>query len=125
MEAARRLARQFGAVLGRPTQGPMRDFGPSVLGSLVGLLHGRGGRVVFFVPPQSEVFLATYRTPLRLEDRRLFAEQARAWDAPLLDPDFSYDDRDLPDLWHLRPERAPEFTRAVADAWIAATTPAR
>lgn len=123
VQAARRLAQEFARQMrgweGRP-QAPMRGFQHTVLASLVALVNAHGGQVVFFVPPQGEVFLATYRTPLRSEDRRLFAEQARAWNALLLDPEFPYDDSDLPDLWHLRPERAPEFSRALARAWVAA-----
>ena len=36
-----------------------------------------------------------------------------------------YSDDDLPDFWHLRPERVAEYTRAVATAWLRTCSPER
>ncbi len=119
VRAARALALDFGRSLSAH-QAPWRNYAPTISASLVALLRARGGRVVFFEPPQSTPFLAAYATPLRQEDARQFAEQARAWGTTVLRPDFAYDDGDLPDLWHLRPERAPEFSARLAAAWLEA-----
>lgn len=115
--AARAGALQFGGTLAR-SQAPMRKWDNTVVESLVSLVHARGGRVVFFEPPLSEVFQRPYRSPLRQEDRRIFVQQAQAWGSVVLAPDFPYTDLDLPDYWHLRPERAPAFSRKLAEAWL-------
>jgi hypothetical protein len=33
-------------------------------------------------------------------------------------PSFAYGDDDLPDAWHLRPDRVVEYTRALAAGWL-------
>lgn len=117
VEAARGEARRLGQTMSAG-QGPVRNWSGTIPEALTRLVRGAGGRVVFFEPPQSDVFLGAYRTPLRQEDAEIFARTARAWGACVVRPRFAYSDDDLPDLWHLRPERAPAFTEAVALEWL-------
>jgi hypothetical protein len=117
LAAARAIARRIGEEMSR-WQEPMRPWDRTIAEELVRLVRQVGGRVVFFEPPQSEVFLQGYRTRVRQEDAVAFAQQAREWGACVVRPAFAYSDEDLPDLWHLRPERVTEFTRAVALTWL-------
>jgi hypothetical protein len=47
----------------------------------------------------------------------------QTWGACLVTPQFAYTDEDLPDLWHLRPERSPEYTSTLVDAWLSTCKP--
>ena len=114
---ARALAWRMGDEATR-FQGPIREWHGTITEALVRLVRTAGGQVVFFEPPLSEAFLQVHRTKLRQEDAGIFASQAREWGACLVRPNFTYSDDDLPDLWHLRPERVSEYTRAVATAWL-------
>jgi hypothetical protein len=116
-ENARASAREVGAAL-LQNQVPFRDWTGTIEEDLVRLVQSHGGRVVFFEPPQSEVFLRTYRTPTREGDIAAFAEQARRWGACLVRPELHTTDEDFPDLWHLHASRAPEFSAALANAWV-------
>jgi hypothetical protein len=78
--------------------------------------------LVFFELPQSEVFMRSYGTKLHQEDVALFASPASEWGACVVHPAV-YSDDDLPDFWHLRPERVAEYTRAVATAWLRTCSP--
>ena len=120
---ARASALQVGEMLERH-QAPMREWHGTVQEDLVRLVRDHGGRLVFFEPPLSEVFQRAYRTPLRREDVVLFGVQAGAWSSCVVRPDFQFVDDDLPDLWHLRPELAPEFSRALARAFLRDCPPA-
>jgi hypothetical protein len=62
----------------------------------------------FFEPSQGEVFMRSCRTTLRQEDVALRE----------LGVALAYSDDDVPDFWHLRPERGTEYTRAVATGWL-------
>jgi len=115
---ARALAQRYGAEFEHSTV-PTRVWAGSVMEDLVRLLQRVDGQLVFFVPPESEVFRRGYRTPLRQEELAIFAEQVRKWGACLVKPAFKYTDEDLPDLWHLRIELASAFTQMVAEEWLA------
>ena len=117
LAAAREAARSIGEQMSR-NQGTLSNWDGTISEDLVRLVQGAGGRVVFFEPPQSEVFMRGYRTKLRQEDVALFASLAREWGACVVRAGFAYSDDDLPDFWHLRPERVAEYTRAVATAWL-------
>jgi hypothetical protein len=95
-----------------------RSGQPTGVSLAVDLVRAHGGQVIFFRPPEAEVFEQAYVAPAWLEERRAFEARADAWGCPRLSPAFPHADDDLPDLWHLRPARAPEFTRALADAWL-------
>ena len=84
------------------------------------LLRSVEGNLVFFVPPESESFQRRYRTAVHRQNAELFSEQVHTWGTCVLQPSFDYTDDDLPDAWHLRVERAPEFTRALVDQWLTA-----
>jgi len=118
VRAARELAQRIGLAAER-SEVSMRDWSGTVPAELVRLVRQVGGQVVFLEPPLSEPFQRAYRTPLRREDVAIFAQQAQDWGACLLETPFAYTDDDLPDLWHLRAELAPAFTRAAAQAWLA------
>jgi hypothetical protein len=97
---------------------PIREWRGTIPEDLARLVGAAGGHVVFLDLPLSEAFRDAYRSTVRRQDVALFARQARQWGACVVRPDFAYSDDDLPDLWHLRPERAAEYTRAVAAAWL-------
>ena len=124
LAAARATARSIGEEMSR-NQNAWRNWHGTIPEELVRLVQGAGGRVVFFEPPQSEVLMRSYRTKLRQEDVAIFARLAREWGACVVRPAFAYSDDDLPDLWHLRPERVAEYTRAVATAWLQTCSPER
>lgn len=117
--AARADAERIGRAMAAH-QGPLRSWDGTLPEALAQLVRGAGGRLVFFEPPQSAVFLRGYQTLLRREDAALFAARAREWGACVVRPAFDYSDEDLPDFWHLRPERAADYTRAVAIEWLRA-----
>ncbi|HYB41691.1 MAG TPA: hypothetical protein VEL75_07975, partial [Candidatus Methylomirabilis sp.] len=117
LAAARSLAEQIGAQLAA-YQGPIRGWRGTIQEDLVRLVRAGGGHVVFFDPPESEVFSRSYRAPIRREDAAAFARQVEKWGACMVRPAFSYRDEDLPDLWHLRPERVDEYTRALTASWL-------
>lgn len=122
VQAARAQGLRFAQAL-TTSQAPLGGFEGTVEERLVRLVAAAGGQVVFFEPPQSTPFQRVYETPVRRADVAAFAQQARAWGTPVLRPAFVYDDADLPDLWHLRPERADAFSRALAEAWLAQARP--
>jgi hypothetical protein len=84
---------------------------------LVRLIRERGGRVWYFAVPRSSAFAAG---PERKAEEAAFAAWAAQVGSAVLWPKFDYDDSDLPDLLHLRASRAPDFTRALARAWLEA-----
>jgi len=121
LERARALAQQWGekwAHAWEHTTEPIRDWRGTVIEDLLRLIQEVGGHLVFFVPPESEVFRRGYRSPLRQQNVVIFAEQVRNWGACLIQPAFIYTDEDLPDLWHLRPESAAKFTQILANEWL-------
>jgi hypothetical protein len=122
LAAAREAARTLGEQMSR-YEGPWRNWHGTIPEELVRLVQGAGGRVVFFEPPQSEELMRGYRTTLRQGNVALFASLAREWGACVVRPAFAYSDEDLPDFWHLRPERVEEYTRSVATAWLRTCSP--
>jgi hypothetical protein len=124
LAVAREQARRLGEQMARYDV-PMREWRGTIPEDLARLVRAAGGHVVFFEPPQSEAFLRAYRKEVRREDAAAFAHQARAWGACVVRPAFTYSDEDLPDWWHLRPERVAEYTRAVAVGWLETCAAAR
>lgn len=114
---ARQSAQELGVMLLR-NQAPFGDWRGSIQEDIARLVQSHGGRMVFFEPPQSEVFAQIYRTPTRRADVAAFAEQARRWGACVVRPPFSTTDEDFPDLWHLHSDRSPEFSAVLARAWL-------
>ena len=124
LAVAREMARNMGEQMSRG-QAPIRERRGTIPEALARLVRDAGGQMVFFEPPQSEVFLKAYRTEMRREDAAVFARQAREWGACVVRPDWRDTDDDLPDYWHLRWERVVEHTRAVAATWLDACGPTR
>ena len=122
LAVARELARGLGEQMSA-FQAPVREWRGTIPEAMARLVRDAGGRLVFFEPPQSDVFMKGYRTAVRREDAAEFARQAREWGACVVRPAFGYTDDDLPDLWHLRPERVAEYTRAVALTWLDTCSP--
>lgn len=96
----------------------------SALADVVRLVREAGGYPVLFEMPLSDVQLAPYSTAVRNNDRIGFAGTLASWKVPMLKLDFPHDSTDFPDLWHLRKTRAPDFTAALARAYIEASRPA-
>jgi len=84
----------------------------------ISMVDQHGGQVVFFEIPLSSVFARLYAMLLRQEDIRIFREQARIWGTPVLRPQLSFNDRDIPDLWHVGSWLAPAFSVELARAWV-------
>ncbi len=119
IQAAREQGLRFAEALSA-SDAPLGDFRDTAEERLVQRVRAAGGQVVFFEPPLSRPFQRAYESDQRRADVQAFAQQARAWGTTVLRPAFVYDDSDLPDLWHLRPERASAFSAALAEAWLAA-----
>ncbi len=117
LAVARGLARDLGEQMSA-YQVPVGGWRGTIPEALAHLVKRVGGRVVFFEPPLSEVFMKGYRTEVRRRDAEIFTSQAREWGTCVVRPAFTYSDDDLPDFWHLRPERVVEYTRTVALAWL-------
>lgn len=119
---ARASAIQVGELLERQ-QAPIRDWEGSIQQAMARLVREHGGRLVFIEPPLSEPFQRIYRTPIRQEDIPFFAAQAASWGSCVVRADLAYTDEDLPDLWHLKPELAPDFSRSLARAFLRSCPP--
>jgi hypothetical protein len=116
-ELAVNLARQDLAC-----QAPVRGWEKRIIADLVRLVRQGGGQVAFYEMPLHPVQAAMYQTEIRLGDRAVFREQARAWDTPFLAPDFVSGDEDFPDYWHLRQARSSEFATKLARSWVQAAS---
>lgn len=101
------------------SQKPWRGYDHSILKELVDFIQSSGGRVRIYEMPLSSIQAGPYLTPLRREDRALFAKDLQSWKLDLLHPEFPTTDDDFPDLWHLRKGRSAAFTEALAKAYIA------
>ena len=102
-------------------QQPWGDWDSQILADIVRTHEANGGQVVFYDMPLSSYFQRSYKTPLRAHDREVFTRQESLWRTPHLHPAFSTTDADFPDLRHLAADRAPAFTQAIADAWVASS----
>ncbi len=102
-------------------QEPWNHFDASIVAEIHHMVKNAGGYVLFLDMPLSNVQQVPYDTELRKRERKQFNDSTlKKWDAIMLHPKFSYDTTDFPDLWHLRKTRAPEFTYAVANSFVAA-----
>jgi hypothetical protein len=117
LRASREQALRIGSQFER-SDVPVRGWAGTLPEELVHVVREVGGRVVFLAPPLIELIQRFYRRPVHREDVAIFVKQAQDWGACVIVPTFAYTDDDLPDLWHLRPELAPAFTRSVAEAWL-------
>lgn len=117
LRAAREQALRIGSQF-ELSDVPVRGWAGTLPEELVHVVRRVGGRVVFLAPPLIELIQRFYRKPVHREDAALFLKQAQDWGACVIVPTFAYTDDDLPDLWHLRSELAPAFTRSVAEAWL-------
>ncbi len=94
------------------------DWDKTAAKDLVQLIEDHGGKVYFYRMPISSVMERPLQTPIRLADKKRFAEVAQSWHCQLLNPKFvSASDDDFPDLLHIRSGRAKEMSRALADAY--------
>ena len=117
VEQARASAIEVAGQMSRK-QPPLRPWTGTIVEDTVRLVQSHGGRIVYFEVPVSEIFAVGYRTPIRQADIAAFAEQARQWGVCVVRPSFPTTEDDFPDLWHLRAERAPEFSALLAQAWL-------
>ncbi len=107
---ARKLAEESAARAGAPQPGAYPD---SVLQSLWELARENGGELVLFRMPVSSLFDVDPDPELS----KRFEEWRQQHAVQLLEPEFSSDDGDFPDLWHLARSRSSVFSRALARAW--------
>ncbi len=117
LQMARDLALQMtGAWIDRET--PTHDWQESIERDLVDMVERQGGRVVFFMPPLSSVFMRLESNPGRQRDLQQFGEHARRWNATILTPHVGFTDKDLTDLWHADHHLALSFSRELARDWL-------
>jgi len=114
---ARRAALQVAAD-GLKNQQPLRHWEKSIFKDIVELITTHGGRVVLFRSPLSPAQAEPYQTALRRSDQELFSHQAAAWGVPILTVPCPTEDSDFPDGWHLRRSKAPQYTQALASAYL-------
>ena len=90
---------------------PLVDWNRTVLADLVRMVKAHDGRVVFFYPPMAPTMARPYDRPESLAAAAKFVGVAQTWGSPVVHAPFASTDADYPDLWHLRRDRAAEFTR--------------
>jgi hypothetical protein len=96
-----------------------QDVERSILLSLASFLKKEGADFVAFTMPMSSVQQRPSLTEIGRKNRELVAVALKRAGVPLLRVGFPTTDDDFPDLWHLRKSRAPEFSRALARAYLA------
>jgi hypothetical protein len=117
IQAARNLALQITAEW-VDREIPTHDWRESVQRDLVEMVERRGGRVMFFMLPQSSVFARLENNPGRQRDMQNLTEHARRWNTDILSPHVEFSDEDLPDLWHVSHNLARSFSRELARDWL-------
>lgn len=101
---------------------PKVGYGSTILKQVVDLVRAAGGNVYFFDMPVSEIQAAALTTPQRLRERALFEGELRTWNIPMLRTRFQSTNADYPDYWHMSSTRSLEFTRLLAEEFLAART---
>ncbi len=101
------------------SQRPVEDWERTVVASIVHQVQLAGGQVVFYDMPQVSFLNRLVETPVRRRDRERFVEAASRWGTPIVHPRFPTSDGDFPDLLHLGRSKAREFSRSLADSWLA------
>ena len=122
VQLAKQLAMNWTKVMST-NQSPVKLPEDSVEFDLIRLVKAAGGQVVFHEMPIHSVQAPVFETPTRRADRKVFREQLARHGTLCLAPDFIAADEDIPDYWHLSKTRSPEFTKALAKAWIEASRP--
>jgi len=95
----------------------IKDWDSRLVADIFRLVRSNGGKVAFFVMPMSSVMARPYSHPLFQASTKNFTEWADATGCLVLRPNFETEDEDFPDLWHLRQQRAGEFSRSLARSW--------
>jgi hypothetical protein len=108
----------YAALASRPRDAGHRLMERSVQESIVALIAAAGGQPYFYEIPTSTVLCGVYDGPVHADNRRVFGEWVAARGLPHLKPRFQSSDRTMSDLSHLNPDQAPEFTTALARAWV-------
>jgi hypothetical protein len=100
-------------------QPPWNAYDSTIVAEVVRMIKQAGGYAVFSYMPLSQVQQEPYDTDLRKRERAAFQSTLKAWNCVMLQPTMALQPEDFPDLWHLRKSLAPEFTAALANAFIA------
>lgn len=98
------------------------DWSSPVYDDVRHLVEAQQGRIMLFAMPESCSATELYATAIGRQNRLSFERQFGSMHALMLRPAFAFTDEDFPDLWHLRKSRAPEFSAALAQAYIKATS---
>jgi hypothetical protein len=98
-------------------QQPLPNWDKSMVYEIIELVHGAGGRVVFFEMPMHSIMTEPLKTSVGLKDKELFEEMAKTKGCPIIKPVISITDEDLPDYWHLALNKRASFSNALADAY--------
>jgi hypothetical protein len=95
------------------TQDDMRN---STMSKMKDLIIKSGGRLVLLNLPQHSSQEAIYKTGLNLKNAGTFRIWAEKNNIPILNiDDFSYDDNDFPDCYHLSMKRKKEYTNKLIE----------
>jgi hypothetical protein len=122
VQLGRKLALDWAKSMGA-NQSHCRLGEQSVELDLIRLMKSLGGQVVYFEMPIHSVQAAVFQTPIRRADREFFHGQMSTLGVAYLTTDCVVKDEDLPDYWHLRKSRSPDFTKALARAWMENSRP--
>ncbi len=113
IQFARELAYHF-AKLDLKDQTPYGEFEDHEIYPIIKLAQGKGVPVVLVNLPLSSVQAEPLQTPLRVEEAKRFVETAQHWGTPIYSVEKSFTDEDFPDLWHLTPQAAQQFSLQLA-----------
>lgn len=114
---ARELAYMF-AQKDIQEQVPYGRFEDHAIYPIIMLAKEYGLKVVFVNIPLSSVQSEPLQTPLRLEEAERFKKTAKSWNIPIYSVPSTFDDSNFPDLWHLKPEAAQQFTDELAALYL-------
>jgi hypothetical protein len=90
------------------------DMNNSIMSKLKDLVINNGGQLIFLDMPQHSSQKAMYTTGLNLKNKEVFSLWAQKNGIKYLNTDdFSYNDDDFPDYFHINRNRMAEYTQIV------------
>ncbi len=100
-------------------QKPIKDWGNTVVSSLITLSKESGGELILFNMPLSTIQGKEYQTEIRHNDREFFQETYLQTDIiKALTFRASYPDKEFPDLLHLAKSKRVDYTTIVSNSFF-------
>ncbi len=91
------------------------DYPKSIFEEMYELLNEHEASLVVFSIPLTSVQLSAYKSETASKNAAKFKTYLKSRKIPYLDVNFSTNDSDFPDLWHLSGLKAVDFTRILKD----------